>query len=283
MTVLLKRNVKLFFRDKANFFFSILSIIIIIGLYVLFLGNVWGDAQIRAMPGANVLRNSWLAAGLLAVTSFTTPLGALSVIIDDRTDKIYKAFYASPIKRSHITAGYILSAFSVGVIMTIITAVAWMTFIAFISGGLFPAGVYFRLFGLIFLASFANTAFVYFIASLVRTHSAFNTVTATLGTLVGFLMAIYLPLGVLPEAVQTAIKLFPPSHTTVLLRQTIMEIPMQVTFDSVPASYIADFQEMMGVVYSFGDFEITPAMSVVVLVGSAVVLLAVAIKFNNKK
>ena len=271
MTVLLKRNIKLYFRDKSNFFFSILAIIIIIALYVLFLGNVWGDAALRAMPGADVLRNSWLAAGLLAVATFTTPLGALSVIIDDRTKKIYKAFYASPVKRSDISAGYILSAFSVGFIMTVITAVAWMGYIAFINDGFFTVSVYLRLVGMIILSNLANTALVFFVVSFLRSHSAFNTVSAALGTLIGFLMAIYLPIGVLPEGVQTAIKLFPPSHGAVLFRQIIMEIPIQVTFDGVPASYVDGFKDMMGVVYRFGDFEVTPIVSIAALAISAVV------------
>jgi len=282
MTVLIKRNTKLYFRDKANFFFSVLSILIIIALYVLFLGNVWGDDTLRAMPGANVLRNCWLAAGLLAVTTFTTPLGALSVIIDDRAKKIYKAFYISPLRRSGISAGYILSAFFVGIIMTVIMAVAWLGYIAFINDGFFAANIYIRLLGLIFLSSLANTAFVYFVVSFVRTHSAFNTVSVALGTLIGFLMAIYLPIGVLPNAVQTIIKLFPPSHTTMLLRQTIMDIPTQVTFEGVPASYMIDFREMMGVVYRFGDFEITPIVSIMALVSSAMVFFGLSL-YNLRK
>jgi multidrug/hemolysin transport system permease protein len=40
------RNLKVFFRDKSSVFFSLLSAIIIIGLYVLFLGDV-GRAAFR--------------------------------------------------------------------------------------------------------------------------------------------------------------------------------------------------------------------------------------------
>ena len=36
-----KRNLKVFFRDKPSVFFSLLAAFIIIGLYVLFLGDVW--------------------------------------------------------------------------------------------------------------------------------------------------------------------------------------------------------------------------------------------------
>ncbi len=37
--MLFKRNLALFFRDRANVFFSLLAVFIIIGLYALFLGE----------------------------------------------------------------------------------------------------------------------------------------------------------------------------------------------------------------------------------------------------
>ena len=39
MIPIVGRNIKIFFRDKANVFFSLLAVLIIIGLYVFFLGK----------------------------------------------------------------------------------------------------------------------------------------------------------------------------------------------------------------------------------------------------
>ncbi len=41
MTIFIKRNLKVFFRDRAAVLFSLLAVFIIIGLYALFLGDVW--------------------------------------------------------------------------------------------------------------------------------------------------------------------------------------------------------------------------------------------------
>ena len=38
------RNLKLFFKDRAAVFFSLLAVFILIGLYALFLGDVWTDS-----------------------------------------------------------------------------------------------------------------------------------------------------------------------------------------------------------------------------------------------
>jgi multidrug/hemolysin transport system permease protein len=282
MTVLLTRNLKLFFRDKVNLFFSLLAIIIIIVLYAVFLGNVWGGEQINAMPEANVLKFSWLGAGVLAVATVTAPLGAFEIVMNDRTKKIFKGFYASPLKRSHITLGYVLNSFIVGVIIATITAIFWAIYIFSVGGEFFSPATFAKILGIIILASLSNTAIIYFIVSFVKTHSAFNTVSTIIGTLIGFLMGIYLPIGALPETVQYVIKLFPPSHAALLLRQTLMHAPMQSAFADVPPEFYNEFKEVMGIVFYLGDYQITPLLSVAFLSASAVIFFGLSL-INKKR
>jgi multidrug/hemolysin transport system permease protein len=94
-----------------------------------FLGNVWLTDDLRDIKNPEVLMDSWLVAGLLAVASLTTAMGAFGVMIDDKVKKIYKDFHASPIKRSAITGGYIGSAFLIGVIMSFVTVIAAAPFL----------------------------------------------------------------------------------------------------------------------------------------------------------
>jgi multidrug/hemolysin transport system permease protein len=44
-------------------------------------------------------------AGILSVTSITTTMGALGIMVDDRSKKILNDFYSAPIKRSYIACG----------------------------------------------------------------------------------------------------------------------------------------------------------------------------------
>jgi len=282
MNIFLKRNIKLYFRDRTNFLISLLAIVIVIALYALFLGNVWGYAEIMELPDIEIVRDSWLVAGILAVATITTSMGAFAVIVDDRTKKINKGFYASPVKRSHITAGYILSAFSIGVIMTIITAIPLGIYLVARGASPLALTAYLQMIGVILLSSLSSTAFVCYIVSFLKSHSAFTTASTIVGTLVGFLMGIYLPIGVLPEAVQVVMRLFPPSHAAVLLRQVVMGSAMDVTFEYVPVEHLDYFQETMGVVFHFGDFEITPLISIMILVVSAVIFYGLSL-LNMRK
>lgn len=53
MNILIKRNLKIFFRDKSAVLFSLLAIFIIIALYAVFLGDVWLDDSMQNIRGTN--------------------------------------------------------------------------------------------------------------------------------------------------------------------------------------------------------------------------------------
>lgn len=279
MMVFIERNLKLFFRDRLAVFFSLLSVFIIIGLYALFLGDVWMNDSMKDLKNAQTMMNSWLVSGLLTVTSMTTTMGAFGVMIDDKVQKINKDFDSSPIKRSSITGGYIGSSFLIGVIMTLVTAVVAEIYIVHSGGEWLTPIACMKVFLLIFLTALTNTSLVCFVVSFFKSHSAFSTASTILGTLIGFLTGIYLPIGTLPASVQTVIKVFPVSHGASLFRQVLMEVPMQNSFDGIPAIYLEEFKEYMGVTFRFGGHEVTPTASIVILLCTAVVFYSLSL-FN---
>jgi len=73
MIGLARRNLTVFFRDKAAVFFSLLSALIVFGLYVFFLGDLW-TSNLNTIANGREIMDSWLTAGLLTVTSFTTAM-----------------------------------------------------------------------------------------------------------------------------------------------------------------------------------------------------------------
>ena len=282
MIVFIERNLKLFFRDRLAVFFSLLSVFIIIGLYALFLGDVWMNDSMKDLKNAQTMMNSWLVSGLLTVTSMTTTMGAFGVMIDDKVQKINKDFDSSPIKRSSITGGYIGSSFLIGVIMALVTAVVAEIYIVHSGGGWLTPIACMKVFFLILLTALTNTSLVCFVVSFFKSHSAFSTASTILGTLIGFLTGIYLPVGTLPASVQTVIKVFPVSHGASLFRQVLMEVPMQNSFDGIPANYLEEFKEYMGVTFRFGGHEVTPTSSIVILLCTAVVFYSLSL-FNMLK
>jgi multidrug/hemolysin transport system permease protein len=285
MTNLIKRNLKLFFRDRTSVFFSLLAVFIIIGLYVLFLGNMMVK-NFKELLGDNArfTIDSWVMAGLLSVTSITTTMGAFGTMVEDKTKKISKDFSSAPLKRSQLAGGYIMSSFIIGMIMSIAALIVAEIYILANGGNLITLVPLLKLFGVMMLSVFAGSSMVFFIASFFKSNNAFATASTIIGTLIGFLTGIYIPIGSLPSAVQTAIKIFPISHAGALFRQIMMAVPMSIAFKNAPLQAISGFKQAMGVVFYVGGKELSPLVNILVLVATGIVFYTLAvIRISIKK
>ncbi len=276
------RNLKLYFRNKGSVFFSLLAVFIIVGLYAVFLGDVW-LSESMGTENRQILMNNWLIAGILAVASATTTMGAFGIMVEDKAKKIYRDFYSSPIKRSSVTGGYLLSAFVIGVLMSLVALLIGQIFIIIKGGEMFGMEAGLKLLGLILLNTLTNTAMVGFIVSFFSSQNSFSTASTIVGTLIGFLTGIYLPIGNLPEAVQYIVKLFPVSHGAALFRQVMMEQSINAAFAGAPAEILDNFKESMGIIYRFGEYTITSFESVVILLGTAVVFYLLSVWNMSRK
>lgn len=276
-----KRNLSVFFKDKASVFFSLLSVFIIIGLYALFLGDVM-TASVD-VPGARFLMDSWIMSGLLAVTSFTTTMGVFGFIVDDRAKKINKDFTVSPIKNRSIIGGYILSAMVVGVLLSVLALVFAEAYIMAYGGSMLSFIQAVKVFLLILLSTVANSSIVLFIVSFLKSNNAFATASTIIGTLIGFITGIYMPVGSFPEIVQWVIRLFPVSHAAVLFRQVMMETPISESFSGAPQAALTEFKNQLGITFEFGDTVLHPIVSIGVLVLTAVVFYLLALWSLSRK
>ncbi len=288
MILFAKRNLKLFFRDKSSVFFSLLAVIIVIGLYAFFLG----DQLIKGLEGlkienAEFMMNSWLIAGILSVTSISTTLGAFGVIVDDKVNKIEKDFRCSPISRSSIAGGYIISSFVVGVIMSLFAFVLGEAYIVMSGGELLPLMSMLKVLGMIILTVLAGSSMMFFIVSFFNSTNAFSTASTVIGTLIGFITGIYLPVGSMPESVAIVVKVFPISHAASVFRKIFMEIPTEKAFDGIPDkiadSAIKEINTELGVNFTIGSWEVSTLDSILILIATSAIFYILGILVVSKK
>jgi len=205
-------------------------------------------------------------------------------MIDDKTRKIDKDFTVSPFSAQKRTLSYIISAVIIGIVMSMVTLVLAEIYITINGGELMSFTTLLKVLGLIVLSTTTNSALVFFLVSFFSTNSSFGTASTVIGTLIGFLTGVYLPIGQLPEAVQYIIKVFPPSHSASLFRQVMMADPIAVTFAGAPAEYLTAFYDQMGITISFGSTTLPAWANILVLIGSAVIFYCLAlINISRKK
>lgn len=282
---LAKRNSIIYFRNKRLVLTSLVGALIVIVLYVIFLGNNLKAhySQYTELSQIDYLMNSWAMAGLISVVSVTTTLGSLSVMLLDRTTSRNKDFLSSPIKSWTLGAGYILSTYFVGVIMTVATLIVSEIYILCTGGQLLSISSLLEVLLIIMLTVLTASSITFFIVSLVRNADIFPTVSTIIGASVGFLAGIYIPIGDFPKGVQAAIQLFPISHGALLLRQVMMNAPMKAVFNGTSANTLSAFQQRMGVVYWLGNTTESLLLHIVYMVGTAILLYGLALFISSKK
>ena len=283
MKYMVKRNLLIFFRDKGSVFFSLLGVLIIIGLYVLFLGDMMVKS-LGDLPGARFLMDSWIMSGLLAVTPVTTSLGAMGAVIEDKKYGMYKDFSASPLKRNALYGGYLISGFLISLILSLVTFFLAEIYIVIYGGELLTAAAAGKTLAMILLTTAFSSIMMFYMVSWFKSVNAFSAASTVIGTLMGFLTGIYIPVGTLPSSIQTVVKLFPPSHAAVLFRRIMMEQAERITFAGAPAENLEAFHLELGAAFQVGKKVLSPSASLIyILVFSGVFLVLTMIKIARKE
>lgn len=257
---LLKRNILLYVRDCAAVFFSLLSMLIVLALMVIFLGSMNSENVVYALSqfggerdvatdqaNADYLIQMWTLAGILVVNTVTVTLTVMGQMVEDEANKKLVSFYVTPVKRIKIVLSYIGSAWIVGTVMCLLTLAAGEIFMTASGYPLLPAVSLFKLTGMILLNAFVYSAISYLLALLVHSGSAWGGLQTIMGTLVGFVGAIYLPVSMLPDGVMKVLKCLPVIHGAAMMREVCIQDALEKTFAGLPEVAMDIFKEKMGV------------------------------------
>ena len=281
IVTLMLRNLKIYRRDKQTVFFSVLGVLIVILLYILFLGKAVKE-QIGSIYGAQLLVDTYIMSGVLSVCTVTTTLGAYGIFVDDYLTHRQKDFFASPINRFQIDCGYILSSMVVGFIISIITFLFAQIYIGI------KDGVWMELYSsiqviLVLACSILSAGSLSFLCvCFIKSQGAYSGINVILGTLIGFITGVYIPMGGLSERMQHLVKCFPISHGAVLLRKIIMKDALSQSFRGESALFIDACKRQLGVVYYVGEYQITNEEHILFLLLSSSLFFTSA-QFINRR
>lgn len=286
LSSLVQRNNKVFRRDKTQVFFSLLSVLIVIVLYAVFLQKMQVDAieqMTEATPELVTMVNEWLVAGLLSMIAVSTTLAAYGVAVKDLESKAQADFLTAPISRATIQFSYVINALIIGCIFSFIALIGCEIFIVATGGELLSFKNFVNVVGILFLSVLLASVFNLFLVLFVNTQNSFSTLGTIVGTAIGFLCGVYVPVGALPTFAQNLIMYFPISHTTLLLRNSFMESSISKVFDGVPASYVDDYKINYGIVYELHGNILSTSTSVIIIFVSIIVLATLSIILFIKK
>ena len=255
-----KRNCLVFLKDKGAVFFSLLSMIIVLLLMGVFLGELnveevvellqeYGGSRDSVLDRENAIHlgQYWTLAGLMVVNSLTVTMMVTGTLVTDKVSDKLKSFHTAPVSKFLVAVSYITSAVLIGFFFCMLTFAGYMIYIYATGGALLSAMNVFYVLVYTLMDVIIFAVIMYLVATVVKSTGAWGGVATVVGTLVGFLGAIYVPVGSLTEGIVNVLKCLPILHGTSLMRKVMCEEALTETFSGVHTEVLAGYREAMGI------------------------------------
>ena len=231
---LIKRNLLLFFKDWQSILFSLLTSIIVLVLYLLFLKGTFVSAIQSAMeqyPGLasmvlqkdiDMFANLFLLSGILGSAMISVPFSCITVLVKDRANKVDYDILATPMKRGQIIFAYFVSAVLTSTLLTDIILAVGLIGIRMQGNMYLNISQVIKAFSIVALGSISASAIFMIVVLFFKTVSACEAFFGILSAASGFVIGAYIPISQFSNEVQTVCNLFPASQITIMLRNILL-------------------------------------------------------------
>ena len=231
---LIKRNLLLFFKDWQSILFSLLTSIIVLVLYLLFLKGTFVVAinkEMEQYPGLasmvvekdiDMFANLLLLTGILGSAMISVPFSCITTLVRDRANKVDYDILTTPMKRGQIIFAYFMSAVLSSTLLTGFILAIGLVGISLQEDTHLNGIQLVKAFIVVALGSISASAIFMIIVLFFKTVSACEAFFGILSAASGFVIGAYIPISQFSNGVQTVCNLFPASQITIMLRNILL-------------------------------------------------------------
>ena len=285
---LIRRNSKLFFKDKAMFFTSLITPIILLILYTTFLGNVYKQSFLSAIPTGfelsekliNAVVAGQLVSSLLAVCCVTVSFCSNMLMVQDKVSGARADLTVTPVKKSTLAVSYSLSTLISTLTICIAASVICFIYLSNIGWYLsFKETVLFLL-DVILLVMF-GTALSSIINFFLNSQGQISAVGTIVSAGYGFICGAYMPVSSFSAGLQKVISFLPGTYGTGLLRNHALNgVFSELSEMGMPKEFVTVFKDSIDCNLYFFDKCVSIEAMYAVLCCSVVVLVLAYIILN---
>ena len=222
---LMRRNVRLFFKDKGMFFTSLITPMILLVLYATFLAKVYRDSFTAALPAGfspdsaviDATVGGQLISSLLAVSCVTVAFCSNLLMVQDKVSGARRDITVSPVKRSTLAISYFVASAATTLIVTVTAFAVCLVYLAFVGWYMTVGDVLLMLLDVVLLTLFGTA-----LSSCVNFSLSTNGQASAVGTIVsagyGFICGAYMPISAFSNGLQRVMSFLPGTYGTALMR-----------------------------------------------------------------
>ena len=293
-TALFKRDTKLFFKDKGLFFTSLITPLILLVLYSVFLGKVYKDSFLMAVPEGLVIEDKLmnglvggqLLSSLLAVCCVTVAFCSNLLMVQDKSSGAYKDLTVSPVKTGTLSLAYYLSCAFSTFVVCFVALVAGL-FYLYVTGWYMTLSHILVLVGDVVIMVLFGTSLSSLVICKLTTQGQASAVGSIVSSVYGFICGAYMPISSFPEGLQKVLGFLPGTYGTSLLRNHCLDgVFEEMQRQALPSELITGFKDVVDCnLYVFETrVEISTMYAVLLGVTAALVVGYILLcRFQKKK
>lgn len=290
LMALIKRNTKLYFKDKGMFFTSLVTPLILLVLYGTFLSNVYKDSftsalNIEGIHVSETLVNGFVAgelvSSLLAVCCVTVAFCSNMLMVQDKVTGARNDLEMTSVSRSILALGYFIATM---ISTLVICYSAFMICLGYmLAMGWFLSMLdIFLLILDIFLLVLFGTALSSIIHFFLKTQGQISAVGTIISAGYGFLCGAYMPISQFSSGIQKVISFLPGTYGTSLLRNHALQgVFMEMEKIGFPMKVIDMIKDSIDCNLYFFSNKVDISTMYFILIGTIVFLMIFYILFHR--
>ena len=291
LKALIKRDTKLFFKDKGMFFTSLITPVILLVLYATFLANVYKDSFTGAIPEAFPVDEGLidgcvggqLFSSLLAVCCVTVAFCSNMLMVQDKVNGTRNDLTITPVKSWALAMGYYLSTLITTLIICYVAMGVCFIYIRF-TGWYITASDVLMIMLDIFLLSLFGTALSSIINLFLSTQGQISAVGTVVSAGYGFICGAYMPISQFSEGLQKVLSFLPGTYGTSLLRNHALRGVFEEMEDvGFPDEVVETIKDSIDCNIYFFDEKVEVGVMYAILCVTVVALIGVYVLINGLK
>ena len=285
---LIKRNIKLFFKDKGMFFTSLITPAILLVLYATFLSNVYRSSFTESLPASFSLPDSiidglvggQLISSLLAVSCVTVAFCANFLMVQDKANSTIKDLKISPVNSSVLSMSYYIASLLSTLMICFVATGICLAYAAFVGWYMSAADVFLLFLDVLLLALF-GTALSSIINLFLSTQGQISAVGTIISAGYGFICGAYMPISSFGSGLQKVLSFLPGTYGTSLVRNHAMQgVLAEMNKQGVPMEVIEEIKDSLDCNLYFFDHQVGISSMYMILGVTIVILIGAYILIN---
>lgn len=228
LRALIARNCKIYFKDKALFFSSLIAPLVLFFLFVAFLGDVYRESLTSVFEGYELEKRviegfagGWLMSSLLAVCAVSIAFTSNMVMVQDKVTDRFSDFSVSPVPQTTLALGYFLSTALVTMLVCSVALAVGYIYLACAGWYLSVADVFLTIADTLLLVLF-GTALASIVCRFLKSQGGITAVEVIVSAAYGFLCGAYMPIQSLAKPIASTLMFLPGTYGTALLHEHFM-------------------------------------------------------------